>query len=295
MQMNGFKPWYDSLTHVQVRKNELQQQFFFATDRMLTATPSDSGVAMTPAQQKEYTTAKSESEKLDVQIKAKTNQMDRITKEHLNFYYDSIARVANRIGKERNLKAVFELGENHPMTCPTDQMLMIDLTNDISLALNFKPHLLRVGVYNSDSLLRLLPGYAVLADSTREELTTLHAVLAVKDSAIAKKQHELDSLRPTLSQRKISTREDEILELQDERDGYRGYELYKIDQRDSARCSSYRKQLRTALSAAAKEKGCLRYYESDVAHVFWTTQEAEFIDLNGLVAIKLEQFGRAQH
>lgn len=286
MQMKGFKPWYDSVSHIQSRKNELQKKYFVATDRYLMATP-DSGVKMTPSQQSEYNSAKKETETLLSQIRALTEQSYNIESQYMMPYYDSIHRTAERISKVRNIPIFFEIGENRQMHCPTDQMLMIDITNDIAMSLGFKPHLLRVGTFNADSLLRLMPGYAPRADSTLKEIDVLNKSLKVMDDEIAKMQHELDSLRSGLSNKKIRDREAAIAAKQEERDIFRGYELYKIDLKDSLHTAAYRKKFRVAAASAAKELNCTKYYENEAAHIYWTSQEAEFVDMNAVIAKKL--------
>ncbi|HTF04343.1 MAG TPA: hypothetical protein VK826_09965, partial [Bacteroidia bacterium] len=111
MQMPGFKPWYDSVQHVQLRKQELQKKYFLATDRLLTATP-DSGATVTPQQQSEYNAAKKETETLNARMHAMTDQMYQLSTKYLDPYYDSIARTAARISKQQNMAFVFEIGEN---------------------------------------------------------------------------------------------------------------------------------------------------------------------------------------
>jgi Skp family chaperone for outer membrane proteins len=288
LKMQGFRPWYDSINNIYIRKNELQKKYFLATDRYLMAAP-DSGEKLSEQQQSEYNSAKKETEMLDAQIHKLNEQMGKVMSERMTTYYDSIQRAAGRIAKQRNIEIVFEIGENRQMFCPTDQMLMIDITNDISVSLGQKPHLLRVGVFNTDSLLRLMPGYSKMADSTVADMKIFNDAVAKKDAEIAKMQHELDSLRPTLSNKKIKDKESQIAAKQEERDIYRGYELYKVDLKDSLRTSSYRKKLRSAAAEAAKDAGCLKYYDSSIAHDYWTTDEAEFVDLNASIARKLYQ------
>lgn len=287
LQMKGFRPWYDSAQHVQRRKQELQQKYFVATDRFLMATP-DSGVKMTSTQQSEYNSAKKETEKLEAQIAALNDQAARVGAEFMSPYYDSIYRTAARISKQKNIPVVFEISENRTMPCATDQMLMIDITNDIAMSLGFKPHLLRVGTFNTDSLLRLMPGYAPRADSTLAEMTVLNKSLAAMDAEISIMQHELDSLRSGLSNKKIRDREAAIAVKQEERDIFRGYELYKIDLKDSLHTAEYRKKFRVAAASAAKELNCTKYYEKEAAHIYWTSQEAEFVDMNAEIAEKLK-------
>lgn len=286
LKMKGFRPWYDSVQHIQLRRQALQQKYFLATDRYLMATP-DAGVKMNPQQQSEYNAAKKESETLQEQMSALSDQAARVGAEYMGPYYDSVYRTAVRISRQKNIPTVFEISENRQMPCPTDQMLMIDITNDIATSMGMKPHLLLVGTLNYDSLLRLMPGFAIRADSTLAEMNELNKALAPMDKEISAMQHELDSLRPTLSGRKIAARENAIAAKQDERDTYRGYELYKIDVRDSLRTSPYRKKLRAATASAAKEQNCLKYYDQSIAHDLWTTDEAEFVDLNASIAGKL--------
>ena len=285
--MNGFKVWYDSIQHIQLRKQLAQQKAFLATDKMLMAEP-DSGAVVSPKQQSEYNAAKKESETINKQIDKYDEQIIQLTATRLMPYYDSLARTATRISNEQNMAAVFEIGENRPMTCPNDQVLMVDITNDIARSVGVKPVLLRVGVFNSDSLLRLLPGYAVLADSTAAERKTLEGELAVMDQEIEGMQRELDSLQPSLSKRAIKAREEKIAEKKDLRAIHSAYETYKLEERDSVRTVSYRRKLRSAVVIAAGEYHCIKYYDKEIAQNYWTSKEAEFIDLNAAIAPRLK-------
>lgn len=283
MKMKGFKPWFDSIQHIQTRRKDLQNKNFLATDRYLTSSP-DSGQKLTPQQESEYKSAKKETESLSLQISKLDDQISILTSKQLNPYYDSIARTAVRISQQMHMVAVFEVGENRPMTCPSDKMLMVDITNDVALALGVKPNLLRVGIYNSDSLMRLMPGYAAIADSTKRETDQLNVVLENMDQEIEKLQHELDSLRPGLSKRNINARESQIEEKKEARDITRAVELYRIDEQDSVRTATYRKKFRLAVAAAAKAQNCQKYNDAAVAREYWTSKEAEFIDLNPEIA-----------
>ena len=287
LQLNGFKPWYDSIQQIQLRKQELQKQNFLATDRYLMAVP-DSGTTPTPQQQNEYKSSKKETESLTAAILAMNQQITTLSIKHLQPYYDSIALIAVKLAKQMNMAPVFEISDNRPMNCPSDKMLMVDITNDIALAFGVKPNLIRIGTFNTDSLLRLMPGYAALADSTLAELTYLNKTLAAMDLEIQKLHSELDSLRPTLSKRKIKDREEIIAAKQELRDIHRGYESYKIDMEDSIRTVMYNRKLRAAAPIAAKELNCQKHYDNAAARSYWTAQEAEFIDLNSVIAEKLK-------
>ncbi len=157
LQLNGFKPWYDSIQQIQLRKQELQKQNFLATDRYLMAVP-DSGTTPTPQQQNEYKSSKKETESLTAAILAMNQQITTLSIKHLQPYYDSIALIAVKLAKQMNMAPVFEISDNRPMNCPSDKMLMVDITNDIALAFGVKPNLIRIGTYNTDSFLRLMTG-----------------------------------------------------------------------------------------------------------------------------------------
>ncbi len=285
IQLPDARPKYDAIKASQKKLDDIRDQQIPATDRMLTA-QSDSVNSKTDAGKKEIQSAKSGVLGLRndsiVEIENIRKQYDL-----LKPTYKIVDWTADSIAKARGMKQVRESADNSPMICPTDQMLMIDITNDIAVALGVKQHLLRVGTFNQDSLLRLLPGYAKLADSTLAEMKVFNAGLARRDAELAKMQHELDSLRPGLSNKKIKDREEQIALKQEDRDIYRGYELYKIDMRDSIRTSSYRKKLRAATATAAKEQNCLKYYDKVAAYNYWTAKEAEFVDLNGEITEKL--------
>jgi len=286
IKMPGFRMWFDSIQHIQTRKQIVQQKAFLATDKMLMAEP-DSGAVVGPKQQSEYNAAKKESESINKQIDKYDEQIILLTVTHLMPYYDSLARIASRISKQQDMADVFEIGENRPMICPNDQVLMVDITNDIARSVGVKPVLLRVGVYNSDSLLRSLPGYSVLADSAVAERKILDAELEKMDAEITRMQHELDSLQPSLSKRAIQAREEKIAEKKDLRAIHSAYETYKLEERDSVRTVSYRRKLRSAVVIAAREYHCIKYYDKAIAQNYWTSKEAEFIDLNTGIAPKM--------
>ena len=285
IHLPGAKPKYDAIKASQKKLDSIREAQIPATDKLLTA-QSDSVKSRTAAGKNEIAVAKKQISILKLDSMAEINNI-RKQYDLLGPTYKIVDHKADSIGKARGMSQVRESNDNSPMICPTDQMLMIDITNDISVSLGMKPRLLRVGTFNTDSLLRLLPGYAKLADSTLAEMNVFNNELAKKDAEIAKMQHELDSLRPTLSNKKIRDREAQIAAKQEDRDIYRGYELYKIDVRDSLRTSSYRKKLRSATAVAAKEQSCLKYYDQSLAHDYWTTDEAEFVDLNAAIAREL--------
>ena len=116
----------------------------------------------------------------------------------------------------------------------------------------------------------------------------MNKTLAATDLEIQKLQSELDSLRPTLSKRKIKDREEIIAAKQGLRDIHRGYESCKIDMEDSIRTVVYKRKLRSAAPLAAKELNCQKHYDNAAARTYWTPQEAEFINLNTVIAAKLK-------
>lgn len=287
IQLPDARPKYDAIKASQKKLDEIRDQQIPATDRMLTA-QSDSVKSKTDAGKKEIKSAKAG---VLVLRNDSLVEIENIREQYelLQPTYNVVDWTADSIAKARGMKQVRESADNSPMICPTDQMLMIDITNDIAVALGLKPHLLRVGTFHSDSLLHLMTGYTFLSDSTKVEMAAFNKMLAQMDGKISSMQRELDSLRPHLSRKKIRGREADIAAKQEERDIYRGYELYKIDVKDSIRVSSYRKKLRMAAASAAKEYGCLKYYDIELAHDYWTTDEAEFIDLNAAIAAKLQR------
>lgn len=279
------KPHYDAMAVCNTRLNDIREKQIPATDRLLTA-QGDSVAAKTAEGKKKVDAAKKEVN----QLRNDSLNEEKNIREHeavLNPLFLRIAKVADSVGRARGFKLVREAGDNSPMICPNDQMLMVDITNDIAIAMNLKPTLARIGTYNSDSLMRLIPGYAKYADSTKEEMVQYNRILTEKNRVIDSKRHELDSLRPDLSKRQISTREKEILELQDERDIFRGYELYKIEVRDSLRTKDYRLRFRKAVATAVKAENCFRAYDDEVAQSLWTAKEAEFVDLNAIIVKQL--------
>lgn len=215
-----------------------------------------------------------------------------IAKEHALLLptYKKVDHVADSIGKAKKVKQVREAADNSAMICPTDQMLMIDITNDVAIAMGVKPKLVKVGIYNMDSLMRLMPGYDSIAEILRIDRDIFEMKLAVMNAAIDQRQHELDSLRPTISRRQISTREKDLYAMRDERDFFRGNELYKLDMNDSLQTKEYRVKFYKALSETHKQYGCNHSYEYARAHADWTKEEAEFIDLNAEIAEKLKNY-----
>lgn len=279
------KPHYDAMAVCNTRLNDIREKQIPATDRLLTA-QGDSAAAKTAEGKKKVDAAKKEVN----QLRTDSLGEEKNIREHeaaMNPLFLIIAKVADSISRARGFKQVREAGDNSPMICPNDQMLMVDISNEVAIAMNLKPTLARIGTYNADSIMRFMPGYAKYADSTKAEMAEYNRILAEKNRVIDLKQHELDSLRPNLSKRQISTREKEILELQDDRDIFRGYELYKIEVRDSLRTKEYRLRFRKALATAVKSENCFRAYDEDVAQSLWTAKEAEFVDLNAFIVKQL--------
>lgn len=279
------KPHYDAMAACEARLNDIREKQIPATDKLLTAL-GDSSAVKTAEGKKAVEWANKEVVRLrdDSLAQEKKIQQEIVALAPL---FKQIDHVADSISRARGFKQVREAGDNSPMICPNDQMLMVDITNDIAIAMNLKPTLARIGTYNSDSLMRLMPGYAKFADSTKAEMAEYNRILAEKNRVIDSKQHELDSLRPNLSKRQISTREKEIVELQDDRDIFRGYELYKIEARDSIRTKDYRQRFRKALAVAVKQENCFRAYDEHLARSLWTAKEAEFVDLNAIIVKQL--------
>lgn len=285
IQFPADKPKYEAIKNSQQKIDAVRAQQIIATDELLTV-QRDSVKLSTPAGKKEKEAA---LQKVAALHADSLREEKNVARQHelLNPSYKKIDHVADSIGKKYGVKQIRESADNSPMACPTDQVLMIDITNDVAIAMHVKPKLVKIGVFNQDSLLRLLPGYAALADSSKAEYAAFEQGLAAKDRVIAQKQRELDSLRSSLSRKQVSQRETEISKLQDERDTYRGHELYKADLHDSLRTKSYRDKFYKALSEAQKEAGCHRSYTYEKAHEEWTAKEAEFIDLNVVIAGKL--------
>lgn len=280
IQLPGTKPHYDVINSSNKSLYYIREKLVIATDHWLTV--KDDSMKKSNEQQ----AALEHVVELQADSLIEVMQIQNAY-EKLKPAYAKIDHVADSIGKSRKLKQVRDVGDNSEMICPPDQMLMIDITNDIAIAMHVKPKLLKIGVCNSDSLLRLMPGYAVLDDSSDMEMMALKIDLAVKQMLIDDKQIELDTMRKEWSRKQINNREKEIAELQDEYDTYRGYETYKLDVRDSIRKQEYKKKFRVALAAAVKEQGCFRVYDMRDPHQDWTAKEAEFIDLNPTLAGKL--------
>lgn len=275
------------MTKAQKELDDIRARQFTANDKWLMM-KDDSALAKTPAGKKQQEAALKEVVMLTADSLIAVMEIQN-EQEKLKPLFKRIDHVADSIGKSRALKQVRDVGDNSAMLCPPDQMLMTDITNDIAIAMHVKPKLVKIGLYNSDSLMRLMPGYIALADSSAMEMMVLKIQLAEKQLEIDVKQLELDTMRKEWSRRQISNREKEIAEMQDEYDTYRGYELYKLDVRDSIRMQDYRKKFRAALKASIKQYGCYRVYEIHDAQTDWTAKEAEFIDLNATIAEKLRQ------
>ncbi len=273
IQFPEAKPKYESIAKSHEKLHAIREQQVPAMDRLLTTN--------------------SEAAKKEVAALNKDSlaEEQNIVKQYqlLQPTYKKVDLVADSIGKARGVKQTRESADNSEMICPTDQMLMIDITNDIARAMGVKPKLAKIGIYNMDSLLRTMPGYLVYADSIKTERSHFALTLSGKYEPIAEKQHELDSLRPTLSKKQITKREEEIAKLQDEYDTYRGNTLYALDIKDSARVSTYKMKFYKALKEVHLSAGCYRSYEYADAHALWKPEEAEFIDLNVAISKKISR------
>lgn len=283
--MKGFKPLFDTLTAMKKRLSVLQEQSFVATDKMLMMAP-DTGEVQSAADARAFNLAVTEVKNLDASVASSKKEIDAFTKINLVPYYEKIAKVADTVASEKGIKQWFETNSEPPLKCPTDQTLMVDISRDIAAHLGIKLYSLRIGIVNRDSILRLMPGYAKIADSTLNEKNKLDSAAAIMDQKIAAKQHELDSLRPTLNGRKITQREEEIQKLQDERDEYYNWNLYNLDKAHEERTKNFNSRLDAALAKAAKENGCKYTYDKN-ANIPWTENEAEFVDLSAIIVKQL--------
>ena len=278
---------YASIKSSEENLNVIREKQIPAMDRLLTA-QGDSAKSKTPEGKKAIQTAKSEVLKLrDDSLKEEVNIA--FQRKSLIPTYNKIKVVADSIGKVHRVKQTREANDNSPMICPTDQMIMIDIGNEVALAMGLKPKLVKVGIFNQDSLMRLMPGYARIADSLNFDRVLFEAKLAKMNAEIEKEVHELDSLRKDLSKREISRREEHIRGLTDERDVYRGWTLYNLDMADSLATKNYRDKFYKALQETHKQYGCVVSQSYERAHADWKPEEAEFIDLNAEVAQKLKQ------
>jgi Skp family chaperone for outer membrane proteins len=287
IQMKEAKPFYNSIAASEANLYTIREKQIPATDRLLTA-KSDSAKSKTPQGKKEIQSAQNEVYKLrDDSLKEELNISTQY--KLLAPTYKKIKLKADSVGTARGVKQVRESGDNSPMICPTDQMLMMDITNEVAIAMGMKPKLVKIGIYNQDSLMRLMPGYARIKDSLNIDRSMFEAELEKRNAQIDKEAHELDSLRPKIKKREISRREKHLMELTDERDMYRGWTLYNLDMADSNATKIYREKFYRALREAHKQYGCVYSHEYARAHADWKLEEAEFIDLNKYIAGKLIQ------
>jgi Skp family chaperone for outer membrane proteins len=287
IRLPGAQPQYDIINAANKNLYNLRAKQVIVYDRWLTM-KDDTSKNSTAAGKKEVETALKEVTDLRADSLKEEKKIHNAYAQ-LKPVYAKVDHVADSIGKSRGLKQVRDVADNSEMICPPDRMLMTDITNDVTIGLHMKPKLVKIGLYNADSLMRLMPGYKILADSAAMELLALQRELAIRQLPIDEKQRELDTMRKTWSRKQIANREKEIAQLQDEYDTYRGNELYKLDVRDSLRTEAYRKKFRAALAASIKEQGCFRVYEIHEPQTDWTTKEAEFINLNATIAAKLLQ------
>lgn len=286
MRMKGFKPLFDTVVAMEKRLGELRNKSFVATDKALMMAP-DSNEVQDLNEARAYKTVYEEAKQLEADVKDAQFKILLFKGKHFQPYHDKIAKAADTVARNKGIRQVFEMNSTPQLTCPTDQTLMVDLTRDVAEHLGIKLYSLRIGIINRDSILRLMPGYAVRADSTLEEQHALDLVTAQRNAIINAKQHELDSLRPTLSRKAIEKREEEIQQLKDERDEHHGWTQYAIDKRNEQRTSVYISRLNTVIGIVAKEYNCRHVYDIN-DDIPWTTREAEYFNLNQAMVSQLK-------
>jgi Skp family chaperone for outer membrane proteins len=286
LRMKGFRPLHDSVTVLRAHLTDLQNQQFVATDRLLRLTPSDSTAAVPAQTSNEIAEAKKEVAALNKRMTAAQQNIDAYVAKHIQPYYSKIAKAADTVSQRRKLTAAWEINAIPKLPCASDQTIMIDLSRDIAVQLGITYYAFRVGIFNRDSLLRLMPGCTAILDSFNVERRKLDSTLAPYNRAITDKQRELDSLRPKLSKRNIAQREKEIQDLTDQRDELRGWQLLAIDNKEGERLKPYNARLNSALLEVKKEQNCRHLFEHTM-FIPWTSEEVEYVDINPFVAERL--------
>lgn len=145
----------------------------------------------------------------------------------------------------------------------------------------------KVGFYNSDSLLALMPGYQACVDSTQHYHNAAQIQLASLEKQKADKQHEIDSCKGKDSPIINHLRNTQLLQIQDNIEAYKSYCASEMRTIDSTCKAPYEQKLLDAKNKAVTETGCAVAYKESVARSLYKPEEAEFIDLNLSIARKL--------
>jgi hypothetical protein len=146
----------------------------------------------------------------------------------------------------------------------------------------------KVGFYNHDSLLLLMPGYQSCLDSTKMLYDSMKVVVDMMEKEKTAKQRETDSCQKKDSPLIHSLRLEQLRQIQENIDQYKHVVPLEIRADDSLRRAPYEQRLADAKNKAASEAGCDVAYKESVAKSKYKPEEAEFIDLNNSIAEKLQ-------
>lgn len=145
----------------------------------------------------------------------------------------------------------------------------------------------KIGYYNGDSLLRLMPGYLGCLDSTRMYNDSVRVQIAKMEKDRTAKQREMDSLKGKDSPLMRKLREEQLRQITENIGQFQRKASAESRTLDSLRKAPYEQRLFEAKNAAAKKNNCTAVYDKKAINLSATVTETIYLDLNAAVAEEL--------
>ncbi len=146
----------------------------------------------------------------------------------------------------------------------------------------------KVGYYNGDSLLRLMPGYEACLDSTRMYHDSMRVELERMEKDKTIRQREMDSLQGKVSPLITKLQAEQLRQVKDNIEQYKRLSSAEIQTLDSLRKAPFEQRLLDAKNAAAKKNNCTAAYDKKAINFNATPIENIYLDLNAEVAEELK-------
>lgn len=130
VHLSGYIALSDSAVTLRKTIDSLKADLMVANDKMLHQ-QNDSTVSILGKELHKKSLAAAESRNITDEITSQENQLNGMNQKMQTRYYDTIASVAKRVALSQNIMQLTEINSNWRMNCPTDQMIMVDITEAI--------------------------------------------------------------------------------------------------------------------------------------------------------------------
>lgn len=283
-QLPGYVAMRDSSTKEIIRIQTTLQSF-----ELMYAAKKQAQDSMGTESTDEWRALQNELNEIESDYKSYTDSMQRVVslKDSIRFtpYTRSLVR-ASFIAAEKN--KCYGTCDSKSVAAQTSGNLdYIDISKDVLKEMQHPSVITtpkRVGYCNTDSLLKLMPGYRDAQNSSEAHHKQNQIKITAMNAEIENKQKVLDSVTSPVDRKK---RIQEIEELINQRElfAYMAAEDEKLN--DSLLFSGFKERLNKAMFVCAKKNNCPDVYDSTKAHSTWAAKEAEFINVNADVAKEL--------